>query len=197
MKVILATRNVSKLLQILKIFEDTEIKVLSLNDVSIEGEAIEDGKTLKENAFKKADFVRQRLSEPEWVFADDTGFYIEALSGKPGIKAARWLGENVPEEDTMNYCLRCLEEHENRRAYFMTAVALISPEGNVTYFEGKVFGNILKKPRCKPQPQMPYSCLFVPNGQTKTWAEMDTEEVNKISHRGIAFRKVIEFFQQK
>ena len=128
--------------------------------------------------------------------ADDTGIFIYALNGEPGIKSARWLGKGMPVEKTMNYCLKRLEGISNRLAYFETAVALISPKGEEYFFEGKVNGKIIEYPRVQPQPNMPYSPIFQPDGSNKTWAEMTIEEENKISHRGKAFLQVRQFLEK-
>ncbi|CAN5727957.1 RdgB/HAM1 family non-canonical purine NTP pyrophosphatase [soil metagenome] len=193
MNIILSTTNPSKALQIQELFKDSDVTVLTLAQAGIEGEAIEDGVTLEENAFKKAHYARER-SEGGWTMADDTGLYITALDGKPGIHAARWAGD-VSTDEITQYTLRQMEGVNDRSAIFRTAVVMISPEGEKFVFMGEVHGMILDAARTKPQPKMPYSPLFVPDGETLCWAEMDTEYENRVSHRGIAFRKVQEFLK--
>ena len=195
MKIILSSRNPSKIHQIKTLMNDPSITLLTLDEANIPGEAIEDGTTLQENSLKKAIYAYDLLKEKEWVLSEDTGFYIEALNGEPGIRAARWLSEEAKTEETMKYCLQRLEGITDRKAKFMTVATLIAPDGTQHFFTGEVEGNILTAPRCEPQPKMPYSPLFVPDGQNKCWAEMTTEEENAISHRGITFRKVAEFLK--
>lgn len=196
MNIVLSTRNPSKAEQIKAIFSNSLINIQTLDEVGIEGEAVEDGETLKENAFKKAVYALAFAPKGSWVMAEDTGIFIDALDGEPGIKSARWAGEGKSTEDIMRYCLEKMEGIEKRRAYFETVVTLISPEGKEYYFSGKLYGKLLKAPRTNPQPSMPYSPLFVPNGHKKVWAEMTTEEENEISHRGKAFRQALEFLQK-
>jgi XTP/dITP diphosphohydrolase len=189
MNIILSTRNPSKAEQIKSVFTGVLISVLTLADAGIEGEAVEDGETLEENALKKALFAHRA---GEWSMADDTGLFINALRGKPGIHAARWAGETATTGEITSYTLKQLEGATDRSATFKTVVALISPEGKHQFFVGEVLGVLLESPRVPPQPKMPYSPLFVPEGSSKVWAEMTTEEENAISHRGKAFRLVRE-----
>lgn len=190
MEIILSTRNPSKAEQIKAVFDNMPIAVRTLADVGIEGEAVEDGATLEENALKKARFAHQPGA---WAMADDTGLFIDALGGKPGIYAARWAGEDATTDEITQYVLKQLEGVEDRSATFKTVVALISPTGEQQFFAGEVAGSMRDAPRVKPQPKMPYSPLFVPDGSDKAWAEMTVEEENAISHRGKAFRLVREY----
>jgi XTP/dITP diphosphohydrolase len=188
-KIILATRNPTKLVQIQALFTGSPFEIVSLDQAGIKGDAVEDGGTLKENAFKKARFAFEHNSHDTWAMADDTGLFIDALNGEPGIRSARWLGDSASTEDTSRYCLDRLNGISNRLATFETAVVVIDPCGDDYSFSGKVRGHILEKPKVKPQPKMPYSCLFVPDGSDTSWAEMTTEAENLISHRGKAFRE--------
>jgi XTP/dITP diphosphohydrolase len=190
MKIILSTRNPSKTEQIKAMFTNPSIQIFTLDEVGIDGEAVEDADTLKENAFKKAIFARK---DGFWTMADDTGIFIRALNGEPGVRSARWAGEDATTDEITEYCLARLDGHIDRSAKFETVVALVSPEGKEYFFTGFVDGNILLDARSKPQPKMPYSPLFVPVGHIKNWAEMTTEEENQISHRGLAFKQVVEF----
>lgn len=194
MDIILSTRNPSKTLQIQELFKNTGIHVQTLDEVGIEGEAMEDGETLVDNAFKKARYAFQR-SKNSWTMADDTGIFITALNGEPGVHAARWAGD-VSTDEITHYTLKRLEGMPDRSAIFRTVVVVLSPEGGRHVFTGEISGILLETPRVKPQPKMPYSPLFVPKGETLCWAEMETEHENRISHRGIAFRKVHEFLKK-
>ncbi len=193
MNIILSTRNPSKAEQIKAIFAGVPISVLTLSDAGIEGEGVEDGFILGENAIKKALFAHRT---GVWSMADDTGLYINALGGEPGIHAARWAGDVSTEEITA-YTLKRLEGVTDRSAIFKTVVALISPNGAQTIFIGKVRGVLLDAPRMKPQPKMPYSSIFVPEGSQKVWAEMTVDEENTVSHRGKAFRLVREYLLEQ
>lgn len=195
MKIVLSTRNPSKAEQIKAIFAGSSISVLTLTDAGIEGEAIEDGTSLQENALRKALFAHRNSTPGVWAMADDTGIFINALKGAPGIESARWAGETATTEEIMRYTLKQLEGITDRSAIFETVVALVSPEGRQYFFSGKAKGNLLESPKTAPQPKMPYSALFMPDGSNLVWAEMTVEQENIISHRGKAFRQAREFLE--
>lgn len=195
MKLTVSTRNPSKAEQIGALLKNLPLQVESLEEAGIVGEVVEDGTTLEENATKKALFAHQ---VGHWSVADDTGLFIDALDGQPGIFAARWAGEDATTEDIMNFTLGKLQNvpKEQRAATFRTCAVLITPDGDQLVFFGEVPGTLLTSPRVPCQPKMPYSAIFVPQGQEKAWAEMTVEEENAISHRGIAFRKLRSFLER-
>lgn len=194
-KIILSTRNPSKAEQIKAIFAGSPYAILTLTEAGIEGDAVEDGTTLHENALKKARFAHEHGKEKVWVMADDTGLFIKHLNGEPGIRSSRWAGETASTEDITRYTLKRLEGAADRSASFETVVAMISPDGKEHFFSGQVIGVILEAPRTPPQPKMPYSGIFLPNRSDKVWAEMTVEEENRISHRGGAFRQARAFLE--
>lgn len=196
MKVILSTHNPSKAEQIRALFVGIPLELLTLDDVGIEGEAVEDGNTLEENSLKKARYAWERSKQ--WCIADDTGLYIDALGGQPGIHAARWAGRDKTTEEIQNHTLNTLRYvlPAQRSATFRTTAVVVSPAGLAKTFVGEVRGMLLTGPRCTPQPKMPYSAIFVPDGQEKVMAEMSVDEANVISHRGKAFAQVREHFKQ-
>lgn len=191
--IILATRNPSKAEQIKAIFSQLPAQILTLSDAGIIGDAIEDGVTLQENALKKARFAYEQVSEKRICMADDTGLFINALNGAPGIHAARWVGEDATTEEITNHTLHILKDATDRRATFETVVAVITPDGKEYCFSGKAQGHILESPRTEPQPKMPYSGIFVCDDSNLVWAEMTIEQENAISHRGKAFRQARTF----
>ncbi len=195
MEIVLATRNPSKAQQIMHMFEGSSINVLTLDDVGVVGDAIEDGNTLEENAMKKVIFTREQLGGTYWIMADDTGLFINALDGKPGIKAARWAGENATTDEITQHTLDQLQGATDRSATFRTVVAMMSPEGQEYYFDGEVKGVLLPERMAPAQPKMPYSPLFMPDGMNKVWAQMSVEEENAVSHRGKAFGATREFLE--
>ena len=195
--IVLSTRNPSKAEQIKTIFIGLPISVLTLSEAGIQGEALEDGETLKDNALKKARYAFEHVATGSWAMSDDTGLFIHALNDEPGVKSARWAGEGAATEEITRYCLDRLKSKENRSASFESVVALISPDGQEYFFSGKVNGVIVEKQKVPAQPKMPYSPLFKPEGSDKVWAEMTVEEENAISHRGKAFRQVREFLEKQ
>jgi XTP/dITP diphosphohydrolase len=196
MNIILSSRNPSKALQIKALFGDSKFRVLTLSDSGIEGEAVEDGETLEANAEKKARYAHERAPKGSWVMAEDTGIFISALDGKPGVHSARWLGD-IPTEEITKGTLERLKGAADRNAVFRTVAVLLDPEGVLHAFVGEVSGTMLEEPRVPPQAKMPYSGIFVPLGHEKCWAEMTPEEENKISHRGQALGKVRAFLESR
>ena len=197
MEIILATRNPSKADQIKGFFVDSPFTIKTLAEANIIGDIVQDGETLQENSLKKAKYALHNSNRRCITVADDTGLFIEALNGEPGIKAARWAGESATTEEIMNYCLERLRGIKDRSATFETVVAIVMPNGQKYFFSGKVRGQLLETPRTKFQPGMPYSSLFVPEGSNLCWAEMTIEEENKISHRGKAFQQARLFLENQ
>lgn len=194
-KIILSTKNPSKAEQIKGMFDGLNLEVLTLDEAGIEGEAIEDGNTLEENAFKKAEYAFERNEISAWTMADDTGLHIAALNGEPGIHAARWAGEDATTAEITAYTLERLSGFSDRSAVFETVAALISPTGERFAFRGKCPGALLEAQRVQPQPKMPYSGIFVADGYDKVWSEMTVPEENAVSHRGKAFQQVRKLFE--
>lgn len=194
--IILASRNASKIEQIKEIFAGLPAHILSLDDAGITDEPKEDGDTVEQNALKKARFAWRRGKG--WCVADDTGFFIDALDGLPGVRAARWAGAGASAEDIMHFTLEQIAHvpAEQRTARFKTVAAVVTPSGAEAMFTGIVNGFILMWPRTARQIQMPYSAIFAPDGYAKVWAEMTVEEENAISHRGKAFRQARAYIER-
>lgn len=187
MKLAFATNNHHKLGEVQKLL-GRNIKLLSLKDISFEGEIPEDYETLKENALQKARYIYDRYKIN--CFADDTGLEIDYLHGKPGVYSARYAGPDCSFEDNMKKVLKELGDTDNRKARFRTIIALILD--NVEYFfEGIVEGEILREK--SGMGGFGYDPIFKPKGIDQSFAEMELKEKNKISHRGRATRKLIEF----
>jgi len=194
--IILSTRNPGKVEQIKAIFENLPIQVLTLEDALIVGETIEDGNTLEENAFKKALFAWEQTKK--WCVADDSGFFIDALSGAPGVFSARWAGENATTDEITDFTLKQLAHvPPPRTGTAQCVVAIISPAEERYIFRGILHGMFSETPQGPRKPGMPYYPIFIPKGGNKTFSEMTLDEVNAISHRGQAFRKVGDFFKKR
>ena len=186
-KIIFATHNNNKLKELQQLLKETAT-LLSLNDLGIFDEIEETGKTLEENALLKAKFVYDRFGID--VFADDTGLEIEALSGAPGVISARFAGEDKNSKKDIEKVLMLLQSEKNRQACFKTVIALIL-NGKNYFFEGKVNGKILENPIGKEG--FGYDPIFMPEGYDVSFAQMDLETKNGISHRGKAVEKLIKF----
>lgn len=162
----------------------------NLHDLGQTEEIPETADTLQGNALQKAQFVYDKYHLS--CFADDTGLEVEALNGAPGVYSARYAGEHCSFADNVNKLLHEMQGKTNRRACFKTVVALIL-DGEAHFFEGRVDGTIIETPRGGEG--FGYDPVFVPDGFNETFAEMSAEQKNKISHRGRAMAKLIEFLQ--
>ena len=162
----------------------------NLHDLGQTDEIPETADTLQGNALQKAQFVYDKYHLS--CFADDTGLEVEALNGAPGVYSARYAGEHCSFADNVNKLLHEMQGKTNRRACFKTVVAIIL-DGEAHFFEGRVDGTIIESPRGGEG--FGYDPVFVPDGFSETFAEMSAEQKNKISHRGRAMAKLIEFLQ--
>ncbi len=187
---VFATHNAHKLEEIRAILK--EYNILGLNDINCHTDIIEDASTLEGNAIIKANFVTNNYNIN--CFADDTGLEVEALDGAPGVYSARYAGENCSYQDNVIKLLDALKDIENRKARFRTVIAL-NLDGRQYTFEGIVNGIITKEQN--GEKGFGYDPIFLPDGYDMTFAEMPLEIKNKISHRGIATQKLIEFLKLK
>lgn len=190
MKLVFATNNLNKLKEVQEMLSNS-IEILSLKDINCFDEIDETETTLEGNAKLKADYITQNFGYN--CFADDTGLEVESLDGKPGVYSARYAGEPVNSENNMAKLLKALEKKPNRKAQFRTAVALNL--NNETYlFEGICKGEILNQKQGLKG--FGYDPIFKPEGFEQSFAEMSSNEKNKISHRGIAIRHLVDFLSK-
>ncbi|MCD4680423.1 MAG: non-canonical purine NTP diphosphatase [Bacteroidales bacterium] len=188
-QLVFATNNKHKLSEIRNLVESEfsgTIKILSLKDISCFEEIPETGNTLEANASEKAFYVFNKYGYN--CFADDTGLEIETLDGRPGVYSARYAGENCSFEDNMNKALKELDGIKNRNAKFRTVISLII-DGKETQFEGSVSGKMLNDK--KGTEGFGYDPIFQADGFEISFAEMEINVKNRISHRGIATRKLL------
>ncbi|NOQ27101.1 MAG: non-canonical purine NTP diphosphatase [Bacteroidales bacterium] len=187
MELVFATNNKHKLEEIQNALGD-KLKLLSLKDISFFEEIPEDFETLKENAQQKARHIFDRYKIN--CFADDTGLEIDSLNGAPGVYSARYAGESCSFEDNVQKVLKELDGVKNRKAQFRTVISLIL-NGKEYFFEGSVNGEILTENQGVGG--FGYDPIFKPIGFDKSFAEMGLDEKNKISHRGRAAQKLVDF----
>ena len=195
MNLILATGNARKAEEVAAILAHSNIRLLTTSQLGVKGAGAEDGSMLEQNALSKAWYAYARVPEGNWVAADDTGLFIPALLGQPGVHSARWAGEGATTGDTMRYCLERMRGQRDRSALFRTVVAAIEPDGTAHIFQGRLKGHLLQEPRVLPVANMPYAALFVPEGEELSLAEMTIEHENALSHRGQAFSKLRQFLE--
>lgn len=190
MKLVFATHNQHKLRELQQIIKN-DIHIISLDDLNYSTEIEETGNTLVENALLKARFIYERYSIS--TFADDTGLEIDALKGAPGVYSARFAGEDKSAVKNMNKVLDLMKGLTNRKARFKTVMALVL-NGKEFLFEGVVEGNILETP--VGTNGFGYDPIFQPMGYSISFAQMDSETKNRISHRGKAVEKLVSFLNQ-
>ena len=191
MKLNFATNNNHKLKEVQEVLGDS-FQIESLHELGIHEDIPENQQTLEGNALQKARFLYQKTGES--CFADDTGLEVEALNGAPGVYSARYAGESKNSLDNMALLLKNMEGKQNRKARFRTVIALIL-DGKEYLFEGIVNGVITEQPRGTAG--FGYDPLFVPDGFATTFAEMDSESKNAISHRGLAVEKLAAFLLKR
>lgn len=192
MDIIFATHNQGKLKEAKHLLDNHNVK--GAEEAGVFEDVVEDGATMTENAFKKARFVREKTGM--WSVADDSGICIKALDGAPGVYSARWAGEGADDDDLINFTLEKMKDvsEGKRQAFFEAAAAVVSPEGKEWSFIGRIYGRLAREPRGKARKSLPYDKIFIPEGWTKTFAEMTDSEKNAISHRGKAFKELKHFF---
>jgi len=189
LKLVFATNNKHKLEEVQAML--TNFEIVSLADIHCFEDIPETADTLEGNAILKANFITEKFGLD--CFADDTGLEVAALNNEPGVYSARYAGENNNAEANMNKLLKNLENNPNRKAQFMTAIAL-NIQGKQFIFEGICEGTILTEKRGKSG--FGYDPIFMPDGFNTSFAEMDMNEKGNISHRGKAIEKLVTFLNK-
>lgn len=186
-KIIFATNNAHKLEEVRHYLQDL-YQVVSLKEIGFIEDIPEPYETLEENALTKSKTIFEKFGMD--CFADDTGLEVDALNGAPGVYSARYAGPNCTFEDNVNKMLEEMNEKQNRKARFRTVISLIL-NGKEFYFEGEVKGEIAQE-RSGAE-GFGYDPIFIPENFNISFAEMGLNEKNKISHRGRAVAKLVQF----
>ena len=195
MNIVLATRNRKKVEELARMFAGSAISFRSLDDFPGSPEVIEDGSTFRQNAVKKAVVTARHIGCP--AIADDSGLEVAALGGAPGVYSARFAGEDASDRNNVTKVLREMRDiHDvkKRTARFVCCIALALPDGRHKTFTGYAGGAIGKKP--KGDNGFGYDPIFIPRGDTRTFAEMSDAEKDALSHRGKAMKKLFEYLQR-
>lgn len=187
MNLVFATQNKHKAEEIQALLPES-IQVKTLSEIGCHEDIPETAETLEGNASLKSTYVLEKFSIN--CFADDTGLEIEALNNAPGVFSARYAGEEKDSNKNMDLVLENLRGKSNRKARFRTVISL-RLQNSEHQFEGVVNG-VIKESKSGHE-GFGYDPIFQPDGYDCTFSEMSTEEKNKISHRGKAVRKLIEF----
>ena len=189
MKLLLATRNSNKVIEMQHALEGTDWQVLTLADIASAPDVEEDGATFHDNALKKAR-IAARFSHL-WTLAEDSGLEIDALGGEPGVRSARYAGEGATDAQRIQKVLGQLVSvrDEQRTARFRCLMCVIDLDGNENCFEGRCEGRISHRPTGSSG--FGYDPIFVPAAYDKTFAELGLGVKSKISHRARAMQQVL------
>lgn len=189
-KIIFATHNEHKLIEVRAILEPLGYKVLSAGDLNLP-DVEETGETFKDNALLKAYEGYKHTSLP--VLAEDTGLCIRALDGEPGVYTKRYAEQHGGFPKVFDVLAERMKDNPDKSAYFNCTMALVIDETRAEVFEGIFEGDILPAPR--GEKGFGYDPVFMPKGYSKTVAELSEDEKNTISHRALALKKVAEFLE--
>lgn len=183
---VLATTNKNKIREFREILKDFDIEIRSLSDFGPIPEAVEDGETFDDNAYKKAHHTARILGLP--AIADDSGLEVEALGGDPGVYSARYAGVDVTDKENCDKLLAEMKGKENRKARFSCVISIAVPSGPALTYEGKCTGLITDK-RCGDN-GFGYDPVFYHEAFGKTFAEISAQEKHSVSHRGQALAEI-------
>jgi len=194
LKAVIATKNRGKLKELQNLLADFDLQIVPLDQFDNIGEIEEDGVTFFDNAMKKARTVAERTGL--MAIADDSGLEVEALNGRPGVFSARYAGEKASDQE--NY-LKLLQEmkdvpDDKRDAQFRCVIVAYRPDGKWVSAEGICRGRITHAP--KGNQGFGYDPIFIPEGDSRTMAQLTQEEKNRISHRGKALLELREKIKQ-
>lgn len=190
-KIVFATNNQHKLQEVKEVLGKI-IEIISLAEFKCYDDIPETANTLEGNALIKAEHIYNKFGHN--CFADDTGLEVEALDGAPGVYSARYAGDDNNAIANMERLLQNMKQHSNRNARFRTVIAYIE-QGKVRYFEGKIDGTIATEPKGKAG--FGYDPVFIPTGYNLSFAELGSDEKNKISHRALAVSQFAKFLLDK
>jgi XTP/dITP diphosphohydrolase len=188
---IFATNNKNKIEEI-KSALGNAFAIITLQEAGIDIEIEEPHDTLQQNASEKSSTIYQLTKKN--CFSEDTGLEVVSLNGEPGVKSARYAGENKNAEDNIEKLLINLQTQQNKAAQFRTVISLILNDTEY-FFEGICTGKIIEEKRGTNG--FGYDAIFIPDGAKNTFAEMDMELKNKYSHRKKALEKLIAFLNTK
>ena len=193
---IAASSNAHKIKEIQSIMSKFGIKVVSRKEAGVpEFEIEEDGETFEENSLKKAEAIMKATGK--LTVADDSGLMVDYLGGAPGVYSARFAGEECDDEKNNEKLLKHLEglPAEDRKAKFVSVITLMFPDGNTIVARGECPGRIIETPT--GENGFGYDPLFVPDGLSKTFAQLSDKEKNSISHRARALEKLEEILTER
>lgn len=191
MKICLATNNKHKIEEISAVL-GPEYHLVTLNEMGFDEVLPETGTTLEENSLQKAKFIFEKYKIP--CLADDSGLEIDALDGRPGVDSAHYAGPQRDSLANLNLVLDQIAGKENRNACFKTVLTFLEADGTTNQFVGRVDGQIVDEP--KGANGFGYDPIFVPNNYTKSFAELEANVKNTISHRAEALKVFVDYLEK-
>lgn len=191
-QLLFATANKNKLLEVRTKLQGSSFELLDFSHIQFADDIPEPHPTLVENAIEKARFIYNKYAIN--CFADDSGLLVDALNNEPGVLSARYAGNDKNDTNNNAKVLANLTNSINRKAKFITVIALIL-DGNITTFEGQVCGEILHE--AIGSNGFGYDPIFKPEGYNCSFAQLTIDQKNKLSHRSQAIDKMIQFLQKK
>jgi len=183
------SHNQKKIIEISQIFKSSRINIHTLNSFEKVKEPKETGGAFSSNAKIKSKYGHKIFKMP--CFADDSGFCVEALNNGPGVKSKRFLQKFSSNKEAFEYIISNVIKKNNNKAFFVTAISLTLNDNHHIIFLGRINGSISLKP--EGDNGFGYDPIFIPENHIKTFAEMNPEEKNRISHRKIAITKLKSF----
>lgn len=194
--IILATANPNKAIEIKNLLKN-DVEVLTMKDLGIDIDIIEDGQTFEENALIKVRTLKPFIEQEAIIIGDDSGLSVDALAGQPGVYSARYAGENVTYKDNNIKLLKEMETipDPKRGATFITVMAILYPDGQEIICKGMVRGKIARD--FIGHGGFGYDPLFIHEESGRSYGEMTEDEKNKISHRALAIKKVKDHLLKK
>ena len=195
MKAVLASKNPHKLAEIQAILSGLGVEVVMESELGLDIDVDETGTTFEENSRLKAEAVMRAANMP--AVADDSGLMTDYLGGAPGVYSARFAGENADDEANNRKLLKLLENAEGteRAAKFVSVITMVFPDGSSIVARGECHGRILKTPA--GENGFGYDPLFVPDGYDKSFAQLSSEEKNRISHRAAALCELERLLKER
>lgn len=194
--IIAASRNAHKIAEIEAITRKFGMEIISRDEAGLPAKEIEeDGETFEENSFKKANEIMKMCGKV--TIADDSGLMVEYLGGAPGVYSARFAGEGAGDEKNNQKLLDLLEgvTYKERRAKFVSVITMVYPDGETLVARGECEGHIIDTP--VGENGFGYDPLFVPDGFQRTFAQLDPEEKNAISHRAKALVQLEKLLEER
>lgn len=192
MKIVLASNNAHKLEELRAILSTLGMDVVAQKEMNINIEPEENGTTFEENSYIKAKTIMDACGLP--TIADDSGLMVDALNGEPGVYSARFGGRET-EKDRLNYLLERMQGVENRNAKFVSVITMLTPDGKKIVARGECPGKILNAPQ--GENGFGYDPVFFVEERACTFAQLSSQEKNRISHRARALQRFAEIVRKE